>query len=81
LKKLRKYFARLTITGAHSTVQNRKIVEIFREDLSAHLLFLTYNVGSQGWQLDVADRVVLIEYDWSDATHSRAEGRLKLFNP
>jgi SWI/SNF-related matrix-associated actin-dependent regulator 1 of chromatin subfamily A len=76
IEEIAEIFSAPAITGAHSTVQNRKIVEIFREDLSAHLLFLTYNVGSQGWQLDVADRVVLIEYDWSDATHSRAEGRL-----
>jgi SWI/SNF-related matrix-associated actin-dependent regulator 1 of chromatin subfamily A len=76
IRELAGIFSGLIVTGDNSLQQIQKTIQLFRDDPDAKFLFLTYGIGSQGWQLDFADRVVIVELDWSDSTHHRAEGRL-----
>jgi SWI/SNF-related matrix-associated actin-dependent regulator of chromatin subfamily A-like protein 1 len=76
IQELAGIFSGLVVTGDHSLKQIQETIHGFRNDPDAKFLFLTYGIGSQGWQLDFADRVVMVELDWSDSTHQRAEGRL-----
>jgi SWI/SNF-related matrix-associated actin-dependent regulator of chromatin subfamily A-like protein 1 len=76
VRDLAQVFSSRLVTGDNSREQIQATIQDFRDDPEAKFLFLTYGIGSQGWQLDFADRVVLVELDWSDSTHQRAEGRL-----
>jgi SWI/SNF-related matrix-associated actin-dependent regulator 1 of chromatin subfamily A len=76
VRELAEIFSGLLVTGDHSPQQIQATIHNFQNDPEAKFLFLTYGSGSQGWQLDFADRVVMVELDWSDSTHQRAEGRL-----
>ena len=76
VQELAGIFSGLLVTGDNSLKQIQGTIHEFRNDPEAKFLFLTYGMGSQGWQLDFADRVVMVALDWSDSTHQRAEGRL-----
>ncbi len=76
VQELAGIFSGLLVTGDNSPQQIQKTIQSFRDNPEAKFLFLTYGIGSQGWQLDIADRVVMVELDWSDSIHQRAEGRL-----
>jgi SNF2 family DNA or RNA helicase len=76
VRELAELFSGPLVTGDHSLQQIQATIHDFRNDPDAKFLFLTYGTGSQGWQLDFADRVIMVELDWSDSTHQRAEGRL-----
>ena len=76
IQELARIFSGLLVTGDNSLKQIQETIHDFRNDPNAKFLFLTYGVGSQGWQLDFADRAVMVELDWSDSIHQRAEGRL-----
>jgi SWI/SNF-related matrix-associated actin-dependent regulator 1 of chromatin subfamily A len=69
-------FSAPVVTGDISPEKILKTIDAFQADPAAKLLFLTYSTGGQGWKFDMADRVALMELDWSDSTHKRAEGRL-----
>jgi SWI/SNF-related matrix-associated actin-dependent regulator 1 of chromatin subfamily A len=77
VRELAEIFSGLLVTGDHSLQQIQATIHNFQNDPDAKFLFLTYGTGSQGWQLDFADRVIMVELDWSDSTHQRAEGRLR----
>jgi SWI/SNF-related matrix-associated actin-dependent regulator 1 of chromatin subfamily A len=76
VRELAEIFSGLLVTGDNSLQQIQETIHNFQNDPDAKFLFLTYGTGSQGWQLDFADRVVMVELDWSDSTHQRAAGRL-----
>ena len=76
VRELAEIFSGLLVTGDYSLQQIQETIHSFQNDPDAKFLFLTFGTGSQGWQLDFAERVVMVELDWSDSTHQRAEGRL-----
>ena len=76
VQELAEIFSGLPGTRDNSLKQLQAALHDFRNDPEAKFLFPPYGIGSQAWQLDFADQLVMVELDWSDSTHQRAEGRL-----
>ena len=65
----------LTIKGSDSIIKRQEIFKEF-SDSKEVILLLTYDIGGAGLNLQSADTIMLIDYDWNYGTTSQAIARV-----
>ena len=68
-----------TISSTMTTKKRAQILEKFSEISEnglGHILLLTYDIGSEGLNLQVANTVILLDYYWNDGKTSQSVARV-----
>lgn len=68
-----------TISSTMTTKKRAQILENFSEISEnglGHILLLTYDIGSEGLNLQVANTVILLDYYWNDGKTSQSVARV-----
>ncbi len=68
-----------TITSTMTTKKRAQVLENFSHTSDnglGHILLLTYDIGSEGLNLQVANTVILLDYYWNDGKTSQSVARV-----
>lgn len=71
----------LAITGKESPVERAEANRLFNEDDEHRVIFINYQAGGSGIDLDRADTIILIDETWDPDDAEQAVGRLDRGRP